>query len=108
MITLPVQAEGRGLSACLACARKHDRRFRVRAGPFLSDTAPSGEGRQACGTKRVISPALIIGALRGVPAGRGRRRQRSRSASGESFPRPIGNFVPVMFDIAFQSFMVAE
>jgi len=32
------------------------------------NAAPSGAGRQACGTERVISPALLYGALRGVPA----------------------------------------
>ncbi|MGE0775585.1 MAG: hypothetical protein AB7L36_11185, partial [Sphingomonadaceae bacterium] len=71
MLTLLVQAESRGLSAFDACAENPVRRFRVRAGPSPSNAAPSGAGRQARGTARGISPAPILGALRGAPARKG-------------------------------------
>ena len=42
--------------------------FRVPAGPETSNAAPSGARRQARGTERVISPAHLRWALRGIPA----------------------------------------
>ena len=41
---------------------------RVPAGPETSNAAPSGARRQARGTERVISPAHLRWALRGIPA----------------------------------------
>ncbi len=68
MAHLLTQAESRDLSAFHACALRHFRRFRVRAGPVASNIAPAGAGQTACGTERVTSPAPLPGALRGVPA----------------------------------------
>ena len=50
------------------------------------NAAPSGAGRTACGTERVISPAPNHGALRGCPRRRGSRRRAAAPAQGKTFP----------------------
>ena len=50
------------------------------------NAAPSGAGRQACGTERVISPALLYGALRGVPAEGVAGDSAAAPAQGKAFP----------------------
>jgi hypothetical protein len=71
-----------GLCPCqpeAACAR----------GPWQERPRPQEQDRRACGTERVISPAPLTGALRGVPARRGSRRRNSGSGPGEGFPPQI-------------------
>jgi hypothetical protein len=69
-----------GLCPCqpeAACAR----------GPWQEGPRPQEQDRRACGTERVLSPAPLSGALRGVPARRGRRRRSNGSGAGEGFPQ---------------------
>lgn len=56
-------------------------------GHFCQNAAPSGAGREGCGTERVTSPAPILGALRGVPAEVGRRRRIAASTREETSSR---------------------
>ena len=68
-----------GLCPCqpeAACAR----------GPWQERPRPQEQDRRACGTERVISPAPLSGALRGVPARRGRRRRHRLRRRGRPSP----------------------
>ena len=63
---LLVQAESRGLSAFFSLLMpNHARRFRARAGPFSSSTAPCEHVARRAQAECVIRPAHCIGALRG-------------------------------------------
>ena len=63
--------------------------IRVRAGPIAKHAAPSGAGHQACGTERVISPAPLHGALRGVPAEGVAGDSKAATAQGKAFPSEL-------------------
>ena len=85
---MPVQAESRGLSAFYRLHMPYvARRFRVRAGPFSSNAAPSRSpplgGRERARHQPRPSYRGVTGRS---PVRRGSRRQRSGSGSGEGFP----------------------
>ena len=60
----------------------------MRAGPSSLGIAPSGAGREGCGTERVISPAPILGVLRGVPAEVGKEKTHCGFDQGGDFLPP--------------------
>lgn len=80
----------------------------MHAGPLRQTPRPQERAGTVRGTVRVISPAPLPGALRGVPARWGRRRRASGSGSGEGLPLRLGDFVPVMFAFLGHSIMVAR
>lgn len=75
----PCRRAGRAFAH--ACRRRSARGAQGRKCRALRSRA----GR-TCGTERVISPAPLPGALRGVPARRGGRRQALAPAQGKAFP----------------------
>lgn len=77
----------RGLSSGRPILLLLQAEIRVRAGPKNRNAAPSGAGRKACGTERIISSAPLHGALRGVPAEGVAGDSEAAPAQGKAFPK---------------------
>lgn len=80
------QSRGRGLSSGELILPPMEAVIRVRAGHRTRIAAPSGAGRQACGTERVVSPAPNHGVLRGIPAEGVDGDSKAAPAQGKAFP----------------------
>ena len=69
----------------------HQSRNQSARGAQNKKAAPSGAGRKACGTERVISPAPLHGALRGVPAEGVAGDSKAAPAQGKAFPSELNS-----------------
>ena len=82
-----VQAERRGLSAFIACTCNHDRRFRVRAGPFSSKRRALKSKANGLAEKSASpAPLRFLGRCGESPADGVAGYSTAAPAQGKAFP----------------------